>query len=326
MTVLEFPRRFVCRTRVAGGGRVRLRVRGGPGDASRRVPAMWARGGPTASVWQEAATARAAGGAVRAPEREALRRPGRPAAVRDVRGRAATMNQESGGVAGQGAWQASLPALWRVKRAPRLGSVRPRSASPECGYRQALTNLLGRIAVNGHGTPWSRSHSRRRAGSRCGPPEPLRGSRGASPGRRCPWARPGSCRRGPRALPVGCGSRLTQNSGITADLGLRWEAERSHGGGSGDGRRRREDERDRGTTPACGRAARGSRSTGRGTIASFSPATSSSWNPVRTPASGVRRGVRRLRRPAEPTGRGRSRCGRVLGAGAMAPPDSTVIV
>ena len=77
-----------------------------------------------------------------------------------------------------------------------------------------------------------------------------------------------------------------------------------------------------GTTPACGRAARGSRSTGRGTIASFSPATSSSWNPVRTPASGVRR----LRRPAEPTGRGRSRCGRVLGAGAMAPPDSTVIV
>ena len=101
-----------------GRRRVRLRVRGGPGDASRRVPAMWARGGPTASVWQEAATARAAGGAVRAPEREALRRPGRPAAVRDVRGRAATMNQESGGVAGQGAWQASLPALWRVKRAP----------------------------------------------------------------------------------------------------------------------------------------------------------------------------------------------------------------
>ena len=101
-----------------GRRRVRLRVRGGPGDASRRVPAMWARGGPTASVWQEAASARAAGGAVRAPEREALRRPSWPATVRDVRGR----ERRRGG---QGAWQASLPALWRVKRAPRLGSVRP---------------------------------------------------------------------------------------------------------------------------------------------------------------------------------------------------------
>ena len=78
-----------------GRRRVRLRVRGGPGDASRRVPAMRARGGPTATVGQETASARATGGAVRAPEREALRRPGRPAAVRDVRGRAATMTRRA---------------------------------------------------------------------------------------------------------------------------------------------------------------------------------------------------------------------------------------
>ena len=174
-----------------GRRRVRLRVRGGPGDASRRVPAMWARGGPTASVWQEAASApsgrrcgastRARGATSTEPAGSGARRAGE------------SCNDEPGERrrGGQGAWQASLPALWRVKRAQRLGVSSPRSASPECGYRQALTNLLGRIAVNGHGTSWSRSHSRRRAGSRCGPPEPLRGSRGASPGRRCPWARPG---------------------------------------------------------------------------------------------------------------------------------------
>ena len=45
-----------------GRRRVRLRVRGGPGDASRRVPAMRARGGPTATAGQEAAAARATGG------------------------------------------------------------------------------------------------------------------------------------------------------------------------------------------------------------------------------------------------------------------------
>ena len=121
VTVLEFPRRFVCRTRVAGGGACGYVFEAAPGDASRRVPAMRARGGPTATAGQEAAAARATGGTVRAPEREALRGPGRPAAVRDVRGRAATM----------------------TRRAPRTASS-PASSRRHPGLRGSSSQARGR--------------------------------------------------------------------------------------------------------------------------------------------------------------------------------------
>ena len=97
--------------------------------------------------------------------------------------------------------------------APRAPPLRTGAPSLPSG------SPVGWIAVNGHGTAWSRSHSRRRPRSRYGPPEPLRGNRGASPTTRYSWARPGSVRRGPRALPsaAGSGSRSTRAYGRASD-------------------------------------------------------------------------------------------------------------
>ena len=97
MTVLAFPRRFVCGTRIADGGVCGYVIEANP--ETRRVACP--RCGHVTDLPRPVTKKRRrpslgrAPGAVRAPEREALRRPSRPAAVRDVRGRAATMTGRS---------------------------------------------------------------------------------------------------------------------------------------------------------------------------------------------------------------------------------------
>ena len=135
-----------------GRRRVRLRVRGGPGDASRRLPAMRARGGPTATAGQEAASARATGGAVRAPKREALRGPSRPTAVRDVRGRAATMTRRAPRTASSPASSRRHPGLRGLSSQARgrHGSDDAAAEGPATTVDEARTVALAQVIRPDH--------------------------------------------------------------------------------------------------------------------------------------------------------------------------------